>query len=244
MTAAMTANSYQPKNRYYDQAAERIRAKMAELQKAGPSAWLAGETREAHLARVAAEAKAAATVREYLAPQTVGNKVEKYMEAVGRKAFAEVANALPRHVQLKSVEPNGQSLVKHPHLGFTKFGTFDVTNKDGSVTTFNLFAANFRADPIQKDGLQMFDRIPKQFDGVKNEAMLYAHAINKATGLPDQRFAANPDLPSVAFRLGDVKKVAEACCRLAGPAPEQRNAMSMQQSAPRPNLQQRGLRFG
>ncbi|MBY3575449.1 hypothetical protein HFN65_31415 [Rhizobium laguerreae] len=242
MTTAMTANSYQPKNRYYDQAAERIRAKMAELQKAGPSAWLAGEAREAHLARVAAEAKAAATGREYLAPQTVGNKVEKYMEAVGRKAYMEVTKALPRHLKMNAVEPNGQSLVKHPHLGFTKFGTFDVTNRDGSVTTFNLFAANFRADPIQKDGLQMFDRIPKQIDGVKNEAMLYAHAINKATGLPDHRFGS-PDLPGVAFRLGDIKKVADACARLAGPAPEQRNAMSMQPSAPRPSLQRRGMAY-
>ncbi|MGR9293608.1 hypothetical protein ACU8OS_35170 (plasmid) [Rhizobium leguminosarum] len=242
MSIAMTANAYQPQNRYYDQAAERIRAKMTELQKAGPSAWLAGETLEAHRARVAAEAKA--NGREYLAPQTVGNKVEQYMSAVGRRAYAEVASALPKHINLKPVEPNGQSLVRHPHLGFTIFSTFDVKNQDGTVTTFNLFAANFRADPIYKNGLQMFDRIPKQFDGVKNEAMVYAHAVNKATGLPDQRFAANPDLPGVAFRLGDVKKVAEACVRLAVPAPERRNSMSMHPSAPRPSLQQRGMAYG
>ncbi len=235
-----TAQTYQPKKKYYDLAAERIRAQKAALEaRSGPSAWLQG--REAHQARLAAEAKAAkGDDREWLAPQTVGSKVERYMEAVGKKAYAEVASALPRHVKLKPVEPNGQSLVKHPHLGFTMYGTFDVRNRDGTTTTFNLFAANFRANPAYKDGRQMFDNIPEQIDGVKNGAMLYAHAVNKNTGLPDNRFAANPDLPGVAFRLGDVKKVADACVRLAGPAPIQRQQMH-QPTAPRQSMEARGM---
>lgn len=165
------------------------------------------------------------------------------MEAVGQKAYAEVASSLPRHINLQPVRPNGQSLTKYPHLGFTKFGSFDVKNDDGTKTTINLYAANFRANPIYENGKQVFERIPDQFDGVQNGAMLYAHALDN-NGNPDRRWGDNPNMPGVAFRLRDVKMVAEACTALVGSAPTAQRQQNINQSmAPRPSMAARGLAY-
>ncbi|WP_429819162.1 hypothetical protein [Ensifer sp. B1-9] len=222
---------------------EKIKQKL-ELEKknAGATAWLKGETRPEYEARVAAEAKTADPFKIYMHPQTVARKTERDMEAFGAKTYAELAAALPRHVRLKPVKPNGHSVENMPHLGYTVVGTLDRQNGDGSITRVAICASNFRANPTLKDGKQVFEKIPPQPDGVKNAPMFYAYALDK-DGKLDRRFGSD-EMPGVLFRQGEVRGVAEACVRIAPPAPSAQRQQTMQQSmAPRPSMQSRGLAY-
>lgn len=222
---------------------QRITQKL-ELEKknAGATAWLKGESRPEYEARVAAEAKAADPYRLYMHPQTVAQKTAREMEAFGVKTYAELAAALPRHVRLKPVKANGHVVDGMPHLGYTVVGTLDRQNSDGTTTRVAICASNFRANPTLKDGRQVFEKIPPQPDGVKNAPMFYAYALDK-DGKLDQRFGS-AEMPGVLFRQGEVRGVAEACVRIAPPAPTaQRQQNTDQLMAPRPSMAARGLAY-
>lgn len=221
---------------------EQIEQKL-ELEKksAGATAWLKGETRPEYEARVAAEATKGDPYKIYMHPQTVARKTERDMEAFGVKTYTDIATALPRHVRLKPVKPNGHVVEGMPHLGYTVVGTLDRQNADGTTTRVAICASNFRANPTLKDGKQLFEKIPPQPDGVRNSPMFYAYALDK-DGKLDTRFGS-PEMPGVLFRQGEVRGVAEACVRIAPPTPTAQRQQNINQSMARPSMQSRGLAY-
>ncbi|MGO7266016.1 hypothetical protein [Rhizobium johnstonii] len=214
MTTAV-ANTYQPVKDYYNRALRAAQQQTALSKKGGASAVLLGEDRTAYATRVAAESGKPPADSSKLAPQLVGKAVEVGMAKLGRQTFAEVSNALPTNIQLTATGGLGESLTKHPHLGFIRFGSFTAENDDGTKTTYQLFRSNFRADPRYEDGKLSFANIPPQPDGVKNAGMIFAFAFDER-GKMDTRRDASPNLPGMAFRFGeDPKRVAQGCVSLA-----------------------------
>lgn len=221
---------------------QQIKRKLAdEAKSAGPSAWLREETRETYQARVTAEGKPPEPHKLYMHHQTVALKTERDMEVFGAETFAELASALPPHIKLNRVKPNGYVIDGMPHLGYTVVGTIDRMNRDGTTTRVAICASNFRANPTLKDGKQAFEKIPPQPDGVKNTPMFYSYALD-AEGKLDKRFGSK-EMPGVLFRQGEVRGVAHACSQIV-PAPTAQRQQSVQQSmAPRPSMTSRGLAY-
>lgn len=197
----------------------------------GVSAWLRGETRDQYAARLTAEGKKADPHKIYLHEQEVKRDTVAMMEAAALKTYEGVSAVLPRGVRLNSIDPKATPLENMPHLGYARVGAVVRTNGDGSTTPVVIFAANFRADPKVINGKQVFENIRPQVDGVKNEPMFFAFALD-ANGQLDKRFGKD----GVVFRLSDPSKVAESCVAIA--PPRQRNNNPAEAMRPTPAMRQ------
>ncbi|WP_173995752.1 DUF6656 family protein [Agrobacterium tumefaciens] len=216
MSQTAAALAMAPKPHYYSRAdylkqVEEAK-RLTDPKTVGATAWLAGMTRDQYTAKLAAEGKKADPQKLYLHEQLVKRDTERTMQSVADRTYNGLVDTLPRSVRIRAVDPKPTALENMPHLGYARVGAMIRTNADGSQTPVVIYAANFKADPKVIDGKQVFENIRPQVDGVKNEPMYFAFALDSNNQL-DKRFGKD----GVVFRLSDPSKVAESCMKIAAP---------------------------
>ncbi|MGO7674874.1 hypothetical protein ACC685_33465 [Rhizobium ruizarguesonis] len=213
--------------RYYDKTDFQIRreaAAAAHIQaNFGLTARMSGDSLEDRVKQVQDQKKEAFKI--YYQKDDVQTETQKFMTGIGDKAFRTLDSAfnsagpaVAQRVGFKRPkDAKSEAIEGMPHLGYTVIGNMDVRKRDGSVSRLVVFASNFEATVIpDQQGGQQFKGIKPQVDGVENKSMLYAYARHVGPdgkpGAVDQTFSNK----GVAFRMNDLRHVAETMCQVAG----------------------------